>query len=138
MSALPQGSYLDLSAGMRLHYHDLGDRDGPAVIFLQGSGPGASGWSNFQFNVPAFTQAGYRVVVPDLPGFGFSSKPTDAQYTLDYFRDYVGEMLDALGIERCALVGNSLGGAVSLVGGQVKPLVGHEGILGNPSAFQVH
>lgn len=114
MSTLPEGKYLDLSRGMRLHYHDLGAATAPAVVFLQGSGPGASGWSNFQLNVPAFREAGFRVLVPDLPGFGFSGKPRDAQYTLDYFVGYVIEMLDALGIARCALVGNSLGGAVAL------------------------
>jgi 4,5:9,10-diseco-3-hydroxy-5,9,17-trioxoandrosta-1(10),2-diene-4-oate hydrolase len=84
------------------------------VLFLQGSGPGASGWSNFQFNVDAFTEAGYRVLVPDLPGFGFSSKPTDVEYHLDYFCASMFGLLDHLHIARCAVVGNSLGGAIAL------------------------
>lgn len=112
--ALPVGSRADLSDGMQIHYHDMGLKTAPVVLFLQGSGPGASGWSNFQFNVEAFTDAGYRALVPDLPGFGFSSKPTDVEYHLDYFCRYMFELLDHLGIERCAIVGNSLGGAIAL------------------------
>lgn len=99
---------------MQIHYHDLGEESAPVVLFLQGSGPGASGWSNFQYNVDAFTGAGYRALVPDLPGFGFSSKPTDVEYHLDYFCRYLFELLDHLGVGPCAIVGNSLGGAIAL------------------------
>src|SRR5688572_14209517 len=109
---LPEGKYLDLSKGMRLHYHDLGK--GYPVLFLQGSGSGASGWSNFHRNAPAFVEAGYRALLIDLPGYGYSSKPTDAIYTQDYFVGYINEFLEKLGIDKLALVGNSLGGALSL------------------------
>ena len=112
--ALPRGNTAELSDGMAIHYHDLGPKDGPVVIFLQGSGPGASGWANFQNNVDAFVADHYRVLVPDLPGFGFSSKPTDVDYHLELFCRYMYELLDHLEIERCAIVGNSLGGAVAL------------------------
>lgn len=111
---LPRGKFASLSEGMQLHYHDLGPSAGDALVFLQGSGPGASGWSNFQHNVNTFVDEGYRVIVPDLPGFGFSDKPDDVQYHLDYFVGYVLELLDTLNIESCAIVGNSLGGAIAL------------------------
>lgn len=115
---LPEGKYLDLNAGMKLHYHDLylektGDQGHP-VLFLQGSGGGASGWSNFQFNVPAFVEAGYRALVIDLPGYGYSSKPTDVIYTLDYFIDYVNEFIEKIGVGKLTLLGNSLGGAIAI------------------------
>lgn len=113
-AVLPRGQFASLSEGMKIHYHDLGPGSGDALVFLQGSGPGASGWSNFQHNVHAFTEAGYRVIVPDLPGFGFSDKPENVQYHLDYFVGYLFELLDALDIESFALIGNSLGGAISL------------------------
>ena len=109
---LPEGNYVDLSAGMRLHYQDLGK--GYPGLFLQGSGSGASGWSNFQYNAPAFVEAGYRVLLIDLPGYGFTSKPTDVDYTLDYFIGYVNEFLEKLGVDKLALVGNSLGGAIAI------------------------
>lgn len=86
---------------------------GYPVIFLQGSGPGASGWLNFRYNVDYFAENGYRVIIPDLPGFGDSDKP-DLDYTLQFFADAMLEFADQLDIEKFALVGNSLGGAVSL------------------------
>ena len=102
-----------------MHYlvHGLvhgGDAGASVVVFLHGSGPGASGYSNFKKNVDAFVAAGHRVVVPDLPGFGYSSKPTDRDYTTDFFSSHVVGLLDALGIRTCALIGNSLGGAIGI------------------------
>ncbi len=114
---LPEGNYIDLSKGMRLHYLDLppaGEQAGGTVIFIHGSGPGASGWSNFQHNAGAFTAAGYRVLVVDLPGYGYSSKPDDKIYSLAYFVGYLAEFIDGLGLDKCILVGNSLGGAIAI------------------------
>ena len=51
--------------------------EGPAVLFIHGSGPGASGWSNFKRNYPAFAEAGFRTLIPDTLGYGYSSKPED-------------------------------------------------------------
>lgn len=84
------------------------------MVFVHGSGPGASGHSNFRKNVDAFAGAGYRVIVPDLPGFGYSSKPTDRDYTTRFFSEHVVGLLDALAIGNFALIGNSLGGAISI------------------------
>lgn len=109
---LPTGHYLTLPSGLRLHYLDEGT--GPVVIWLHGSGPGASGFSNFKGNYPHFTDAGYRNLVLDLPGFGRSDKPEDVQYDLAFFIDSVIGLLDALDIDRCTLLGNSLGGAIAL------------------------
>ena len=104
------------SAGLVLHYHDHRAVNGHdrGVVFVHGSGPGASGYSNFKLNAPALVAAGYRVIVPDLPGFGYSSKPADIDYSTDFFVTHLIGLLDAVGIERCALVGNSLGGAVCI------------------------
>ncbi|MGG6497171.1 UNVERIFIED_CONTAM: 3-oxoacyl-ACP reductase, partial [Bacteroidetes bacterium 56_B9] len=55
---------------------------GPAVVFIHGSGPGASGYSNFKQNIAAFVDAGYRVLLPDMIGYGDSSKPEGIDYTL--------------------------------------------------------
>jgi len=109
---IPERRYVTLGSGLRLHYDDTGA--GLPVVFLHGSGPGASGYSNFKRTAPAFLAAGYRIVVPDLPGYGLSDKPEDAEYVLDYFVDALAGLLDALDIERCVLVGNSLGGAIAL------------------------
>lgn len=109
---LPIGQYAELENGLTLHYLEAGE--GPVVIWLHGSGPGASGFSNFKTNYPIFAEAGFRNIVLDLPGFGRSSKPEDAYYNLDFFVECLNQFLQATGIERCTLLGNSLGGAIAL------------------------
>lgn len=111
MAAQPQGHFVTLQDGLRLHYLDSGA--GEPVIFIHGSGPGASGHSNFKQNYPQFAAAGYRVIVPDLPGYGASDKP-ETIYSLDFFVAALSGLLDALDIQRCVLVGNSLGGAIAI------------------------
>jgi len=109
---LPTGHYATLANGLRLHYLDEGS--GPVVLWLHGSGPGASGYSNFKGNYPALTDAGYRNILLDLPGFGRSDKPDDVRYELDFFVACVAEFLAQIGVTRCTILGNSLGGAIAL------------------------
>lgn len=109
---LPLDRIAELPDGMRLHYLDSGT--GPVVVWLHGSGPGASGHSNFKTNHPAFAAAGFRNIVLDLPGFGRSDKPADAQYNLDFFVSRLSAFLEVIGVKRCTLLGNSLGGAIAL------------------------
>jgi 4,5:9,10-diseco-3-hydroxy-5,9,17-trioxoandrosta-1(10),2-diene-4-oate hydrolase len=99
-------------APQRVHYHDAGQ--GPVVIFLHGAGGGASGYSNFKGNYPEFAAAGYRCIVPDMLGFGLSSKPDIPMYDLDFYLAGVKGLVDALGLKDITFVGNSLGGAVAL------------------------
>lgn len=101
-----------VAGGHDIVINELGS--GPAVVFIHGSGPGASGVSNFARNAQAFVDRGYRVVLPDLIGYGGSSKPEGIDYTLQLFTDTLYEALRAHGIERASLVGNSLGGGIAL------------------------
>jgi 4,5:9,10-diseco-3-hydroxy-5,9,17-trioxoandrosta-1(10),2-diene-4-oate hydrolase len=109
---VPEGEYVDIGDQLSIHYH--ADGNGFPVVFLHGSGPGASGWSNFRRNYPVFAAAGLRAVVPDTIGFGYSSKPENIEYKLDFLVAGLRRFLDALGIQRCAVVGNSHGGAMAL------------------------
>lgn len=109
---VPEGQYVSLKNGYRIHYQDQGQ--GPVVVFLHGSGNGASGYSNFKGNYPELAQAGYRCIVPDMIGFGYSDKPDDVEYPLSFFVDCLKQTLDALGVQKATVVGNSLGGAVAL------------------------
>ena len=116
MEINPEGSYAKLSNGMNLHYLEFNsdvDQVG-TVIFIHGSGPGASGWSNFKKNVNALSETGYRVIVIDIPGYGQTSKPTDAIYSLDFFTHYLDEFLVQKNITQAILIGNSLGGAIAI------------------------
>ncbi|MEH6552064.1 MAG: alpha/beta hydrolase [Pseudomonadales bacterium] len=109
---LPEGNYATLPNGQTIHYLDQGE--GPVVVFLHGSGSGASGHSNFQGNYPAIAKQGYRVIVPDLVGYGFSDKPQDVDYHIDFFVECIKQTLDHAGVDKCTLIGNSLGGAIAL------------------------
>jgi 4,5:9,10-diseco-3-hydroxy-5,9,17-trioxoandrosta-1(10),2-diene-4-oate hydrolase len=109
---IPVGHFADIGGGQRIHYHDLGQ--GEPIIFLHGAGGGASSYSNFKGNYPAFAAAGFRCIVADMLGFGLSSKPDIPQYDLDFFVDGVHRLVQALGLQKVTLLGNSLGGAVSL------------------------
>jgi 4,5:9,10-diseco-3-hydroxy-5,9,17-trioxoandrosta-1(10),2-diene-4-oate hydrolase len=109
---VPEGRYVTLKSGYKMHLIDQGQ--GPVVVFLHGSGSGACGHSNFKHNYPQLRDAGYRVVLLDLIGYGYSDKPADIEYPLDLFVSTVKETLELCGVERCTLIGNSLGGAIAL------------------------
>ena len=103
-----------LADGHEIHIAEVGDPGAPAVVFFHGSGPGASGASYFRQNIDAFVAAGYRAILPDLIGYGASSKPEGVDYPLQLFTDTLYDALRAHGIERAHLVGNSLGGGVAI------------------------
>jgi 2-hydroxy-6-oxonona-2,4-dienedioate hydrolase/4,5:9,10-diseco-3-hydroxy-5,9,17-trioxoandrosta-1(10),2-diene-4-oate hydrolase len=87
--------------------------DGPPVLLLHGGGPGASGVSNYARNIDALATR-FRVIVPDLPGYGRSGKEVDHADPFGCLADAIRGLLDELGIERAHVVGNSYGGACAL------------------------
>ncbi|WP_246210360.1 alpha/beta fold hydrolase [Nocardioides piscis] len=91
-----------------MHYHDAGK--GTPILFLHGSGPGATGWSNFHLNIGPLAER-FRILAWDAPGWGKSDSAPSAEY--DHPAAVI-EFLDELGIEKVALVGNSMGGAVAV------------------------
>ena len=113
MTQLREGRYT-VAGGHEIHIAEAGEADADAVVFIHGSGPGASGASNFRQNIPAFVDAGYRVILPDMIGYGASSKPAGVDYPLELFTGTLLEALRAHGVERAHLVGNSLGGGVAI------------------------
>jgi 4,5:9,10-diseco-3-hydroxy-5,9,17-trioxoandrosta-1(10),2-diene-4-oate hydrolase len=86
---------------------------GPAVVMLHGGGPGASGVSNYSRNIDALATH-FRVIVPDMPGYGRSVKGVDQHDPFGYLADMIRGLLDELGIDSAHLVGNSYGGAAAL------------------------
>lgn len=98
--------------GLRLHYNEAGE--GETVIMLHGAGPGASGWSNFNRNIDAFAEAGYRVILLDCPGYNKSGALVSDVQRFELNARAVKGLMDALDIERTHLVGNSMGGGSSL------------------------
>ena len=90
-----------------LHYHEYGE--GPPFVMLHGSGPGVSAWANFAGNLGTFGRH-FRCLALDMPGFGVSH---DTDNLMLDAPDAVIAFLDGLGIERAAVLGNSLGGGIS-------------------------
>jgi 4,5:9,10-diseco-3-hydroxy-5,9,17-trioxoandrosta-1(10),2-diene-4-oate hydrolase len=87
--------------------------DGPTVVMLHGGGPGASGVSNFSRNIHSLAEH-FRVIVPDMPGYGRSAKGVDQSDPFGYLADMIRGLLDELGVGTACLVGNSYGGAAAL------------------------
>jgi 2-hydroxy-6-oxonona-2,4-dienedioate hydrolase/4,5:9,10-diseco-3-hydroxy-5,9,17-trioxoandrosta-1(10),2-diene-4-oate hydrolase len=86
---------------------------GPAVVMLHGGGPGASGVSNYSRNVDALARH-FRVIVPDMPGYGRSIKGVHQNDPFGYLADMIRGLLDELCIDTAHLIGNSYGGAAAL------------------------
>ncbi|MGD9472560.1 MAG: alpha/beta fold hydrolase [Novosphingobium sp.] len=93
------------------NYHDAGH--GPAVVFLHGSGPGVSAWTNWKRVMPEFA-TDFRVIAPDMAGFGYTERKDGLAYDIKTWVKHLIGFLDALGLERVSLVGNSFGGSLSL------------------------
>jgi pimeloyl-ACP methyl ester carboxylesterase len=106
--------------------------EGPDILLLHGLGATKASF----FEAAAALSRAHRVHALDLPGFGSSSKPAFAAYDAGYFADAVLGVMDAMGIERAHIVGNSLGGRVALEVGLRSPdRVGALGLLCPAVAF---
>ncbi len=97
--------------GVATNYHDTGD--GPVVLLLHGSGPGVSAWANWRGVLPELARR-FRVVAPDLLGFGATAAPPGTAYGVASWTRHLTGFCDALGLDRFSVVGNSFGGAMAL------------------------
>lgn len=96
--------------GVRVHYQEAGPLDAPPVILIHGFTASTLVWSEVLLPV---AKKGFRVIAPDLVGFGFSEKPRGGEYTIGAHARTITGLMDKLGIERATLVGSSYGGAIS-------------------------
>jgi 2-hydroxy-6-oxonona-2,4-dienedioate hydrolase len=95
---------------LQIHYNDAGQGE-QTVVMLHGSGPGASGWSNFHRNVEPFVHAGYRVLLMDCPGWSKSDSIVSRGSRSELNATALKGFLDAIGLEgKVHIVGNSMGG----------------------------
>jgi 2-hydroxymuconate-semialdehyde hydrolase len=97
--------------GIKTNLHDIGT--GQPVMLIHGSGPGVTAWANWRLVMPELSKH-YRVLAPDMLGFGFTERPTNTQCNVDRWVNHAIGILDALDIEQCDLVGNSFGGGIAL------------------------
>jgi 2-hydroxy-6-oxonona-2,4-dienedioate hydrolase len=103
-----------------IHYHEAGE--GPALVLIHGSGPGVTGWANFEHNLPVFARH-FRTFIVDLPGYG-GSAPVEGN-PMQVPPDAIIRFLDGMKIDKAHILGNSLGGMVgSTVAAQQPARVG--------------
>ena len=124
---------------LQLHYNDAGAGT-ETVVMLHGSGPGASGWANFNRNVAPLVAAGYRVILMDCPGWSKSDPIVCTGSRSDLNARALKGLLDALGLEKVHIIGNSMGGHSAVAFALANPtrvgkLVMMGGGTGGPSQF---
>jgi 2-hydroxy-6-oxo-octa-2,4-dienoate hydrolase len=84
---------------------------GAPVVLVHGSGPGVTAYANWRLTIPDLATR-FRVIAPDMAGFGRSDKP--GGYGMKLWTEQLLALLDALGLEKVSLVGNSFGGGLAL------------------------
>lgn len=102
--------FLDTSAGLRIHYLDENPTGRASVVLLHGLGVNCTSW---RLQIPALTQAGFRVIAPDAPGFGKSNFP-GGNPSIASTASRIAEFIKMLGIDTYIAVGISMGGTLAL------------------------
>jgi pimeloyl-ACP methyl ester carboxylesterase len=101
--------YLDLPDGLRVHYRDQGNRNGPALVLVHGFSASLHTWE------PWVQRLGdqYRIITLDLPGHGLTRAPATYVSSMDKQVSVVAQTTERLGVTSFVLGGNSMGGGVA-------------------------
>jgi 2-hydroxymuconate-semialdehyde hydrolase len=100
-----------IAAGLKTNYLEAGQGD--PVVLIHGSGPGVTAYANWRFTIEPLAQK-YRVLAPDIAGFGYTERKPDQQYSLDFWVKHLTEWMDAVGVKKARFIGNSFGGSLTL------------------------
>jgi 2-hydroxy-6-oxo-octa-2,4-dienoate hydrolase len=103
------GAYVD-AGGIKTNYLEAGA--GPPVVLVHGSGPGVTAYANWRLTIPGLAPH-FHVLAPDMAGFGLSDKPGGVADMAAWVDQLIG-FLDALGVGRASVVGNSFGGGIGI------------------------
>jgi pimeloyl-ACP methyl ester carboxylesterase len=98
--------------GIRVHYLVIGPENGEPVVLVHGLGGSAEDWRNL---APPLARAGYRIYMPDLPGFGRSERPANFSYSVRDQAHVVIGFMDAMHLDRVDLGGWSMGGWIAQI-----------------------
>ncbi|GAA1858977.1 alpha/beta fold hydrolase [Actinomadura bangladeshensis] len=113
-----------IGGGRHLRVNQTGTPGAPALLFLHGSGPGVTAASNWREVIEGLGDT-YHCIAPDILGFGDSShpdpQPQGFKAQAEVRIDALFQLVDALGLEKVVLVGNSMGGMYSLRIAQLRP-----------------
>jgi pimeloyl-ACP methyl ester carboxylesterase len=103
-----QDQYIN-AGNVKTRYWEIGDT-GSAIILIHGLGASAEVWWQ---NIDSLAQD-HRVLIPDLPGFGYSEQPHTEFSPFDYVQ-FLDDFMRALHIEKATVIGHSLGGGIALL-----------------------
>ncbi len=95
--------FMQVKAGdldLRLHYNDLGTATAGTLVMIHGSGPGASSWANFSRNAGPLTDAGYRVILMDCPGWSKSDPVVCTGARSELNARALAGLVDARGVQQ--------------------------------------
>ncbi|XP_072171096.1 bifunctional epoxide hydrolase 2-like [Diadema setosum] len=99
-------SFAVTRSGVKFHYVDMGT--GPPVILCHGF---PESWYEWKTQIPAIVQAGFRVIVPDMKGYGQSSNPPEIEeYSMERMCKDMAEFMDALCLPQATIIGHDWGG----------------------------
>jgi pimeloyl-ACP methyl ester carboxylesterase len=96
--------------GVSVHYQEAGRKEAPPLVLIHGFASSTLVWSKVFLQL---AEIGFRVIVPDLLGYGYSEKPRDREYTIEAQARLIVGLLDRLGLDRACVVGSSYGGAIA-------------------------
>jgi len=111
MSSNPEIGQRIRTGGFETNYHEQGQ--GQPVLLVHGSGPGVTAWANWRLVIPKLAEQ-FRVVAPDMVGFGYTERPPGQSYDMKAWLRHALDFMDAMEMEQVDLVGNSFGGALAL------------------------
>ena len=97
------------------NYLEVGENvGGVPLLFIHGSGPGVSAYANWRLVLPLVEETNHAYAM-DMIGFGYSDKPTgdEVDYGIDLWTQQIVDFIDAIGVEKVNLVGNSFGGSLA-------------------------
>ena len=96
--------------GMDVHYRDEGDiTDSLPIVFIHGTGASLHTFENWAIQL----KQNRRIIRMDLPAYGLTGPFPNRDYSMNNYVDFIVKFLDSLGIQKCILVGNSLGGHIA-------------------------
>lgn len=107
--APPPSTFIDVR-GLKVHVRDQGPRDDPVpLVLIHGTSASLHTWEGWV----AALKGERRVITMDLPGFGLTGPNAHGDYRTAAYVGFVTDLLDALGVKKCVLAGNSLGGEIA-------------------------
>ncbi|MEZ4884214.1 MAG: alpha/beta hydrolase [Chitinophagales bacterium] len=106
--APPPSQFVEID-GMPVHYRIEGAVDSTAMVLIHGTAASLHTWEGW---IPHF-EKNYRLIRFDLPAFGLTGPNPSHNYSMDYYVDFVDQVLQKLKVDSCVMVGNSLGGHIA-------------------------